>query len=310
MPISTEAIGLVGVSKSYPGVNALSDVTFSVSRGRVHGFLGPNGAGKSTTMNIITGLLRESSGSIRLMGKECAPSERKKLIGYLPEQPPVYPQMLVKDYLKFVAGLHGKKNEIAATSIQDAIKSCGLETVVGRMIGNLSKGFRQRVGIAQALVLGAEILILDEPTVGLDPVSVSEIRQLIQSLRGKHTVLLSSHLLHEISLVCDDITMINNGRLVASGTLEEIQTEFAAGARYCLRADKVDMELQRKLEQDFSVKLIKQNEQWILQTNDNKSAKNILELLVMSGAGVREFYQEKTELEDVFKMAMKAGEAR
>tara|TARA_R110000868_G_scaffold304021_4_gene564519 strand:+ start:3047 stop:3979 length:933 start_codon:yes stop_codon:yes gene_type:complete len=307
MPMTTEAIGLVGVSKAYPGVNALSDICFSVAAGSVHGFLGPNGAGKSTTMNIITGLLRESSGSVRLMGKECSPSERKKLIGYLPEQPPVYPQMIVRDYLQFVCGLHGKKGKDASTAIDRSVSSCGLESVMDRMIGNLSKGFRQRVGIAQALILGAEILILDEPTVGLDPVSVSEIRELIQRLRGQHTVLLSSHQLHEISLVCDDITMINHGKLVASGTLSEIQTRFASGARYILKAQSLDQKIQDELDSKFSIKTVKKDHHWILSAKDKIAANELLSFLVEAKANVSEFYQEKVELEDIFKTAMKEG---
>ncbi len=307
MPITTEAIGLVGVSKTYPGVQALDNISFSVAAGTVHGFLGPNGAGKSTTMNIITGLLRESSGSIRLMGKECSPSERKKLIGYLPEQPPIYPQMIVKDYLQFVCSLHGKKGADANSSIERAVSSCGLGAVLNRMIGNLSKGFRQRVGIAQALILGAEILILDEPTVGLDPVSVSEIRDLILGLRGKHTVLLSSHLLHEISLVCEDITMINHGKLVASGTQSEIQARFISGARYILKADGLDKNLQAQLDSRFSITATEKEHSWVLNAKDKVAASEVLRFLVESDAKVSEFYQEKVELEDIFKTAMKEG---
>tara|TARA_R110000868_G_scaffold117600_8_gene312295 strand:+ start:8577 stop:9509 length:933 start_codon:yes stop_codon:yes gene_type:complete len=307
MPITTEAIGLVGVSKTYPGVQALDNISFSVSAGSIHGFLGPNGAGKSTTMNIITGLLRESSGSIRLMGKECSPSERKRLIGYLPEQPPVYPQMIVRDYLQFVCSLHSKKGTDAKTSIERAVSSCGLDSVLNRMIGNLSKGFRQRVGIAQALILGAEILILDEPTVGLDPVSVAEIRELILGLRGKHTVLLSSHLLHEISLVCEDITMINHGKVVASGTQAEIQTRFVSGARYILKADRLDQNLQSQLDSKFSITTIEKEHNWILNAKEKVAASEVLRFLVESDAKVSEFYQEKVELEDIFKSAMKEG---
>lgn len=305
MPISTEAIGLVGVSKSYPGVKALSEISFSVDRGRVHGFLGPNGAGKSTTMNIITGLLAESAGSIRIMGAELSAEKRKEMIGYLPELPPLYPQMRVRDYLEFVAAINNQKNK---TKISDSISACGLEQVEKRMIGNLSKGFRQRVGLAQALVKGAEILILDEPTVGLDPVSVAEIRTLIKNLKGDHTVLLSSHLLHEISLICDDITMINHGKLVASGSIQEIEARFASGARFRVRAHQLADDVIKTLASSFDTTVDTQSDSWLLQSKNADNAQNILELLVSSGAGVREFYQEKTELEDVFKTAMSTGE--
>lgn len=303
MPISTEAIELVGVSKSYPGVQALSEISFSVARGKIHGFLGPNGAGKSTTMNIVTGLLAESAGSVRIMGQEMRADKRKEMIGYLPEIPPVYPQMRVRDYLEFVAAINGRKNKIA-----EAVLACGLEQVEKRMIGNLSKGFRQRVGLAQALVKGAEILILDEPTVGLDPVSVAEIRTLIKNLKGDHTVLLSSHLLHEISLICDDLTMINHGKLVATGSMQEIEARFASGARFRVRAHKMADEVIKTLASNFDTTVETQNDSWLLQAKTADKAQNILELLVSSGAGVSEFYQEKTELEDVFKTAMSAGE--
>ncbi len=305
--MSSEAIGLVGVSKAYPGVNALTDVNFSVSRGRVHGFLGPNGAGKSTTMNIITGLLKESSGQVRINGAEKSPQERKSLIGYLPELPPLYPQMLVKDYLNFVAALHGLTKEQTKSALSEAVEACGLGSVVDRMVGNLSKGYKQRVGIAQALVFKAQILILDEPTVGLDPVSVAEIRQLIQNLKGDHTVLLSSHLLHEISLVCDDITMINRGRVVATGTLEEIQERFAVGTRYRVRLHQLTNELQAKLSSDLGIESNQVEQDWIftLKERDEHQAQQLLEKLVMGGCGVTSFYEEKNELEDIFKAAMK-----
>lgn len=308
MPISTEAIGLVAVSKAYPGVNALEDVTFSVARGRVHGFLGPNGAGKSTTMNIITGLLRESSGAVRLNGIDCPTHKRKTLIGYLPEQPPLYLHMKVKEYLTFVSAVHGMKNKAQADAVKKAIEACGLVDVQARMIGNLSKGFRQRVGIAQTLVFGAEILILDEPTVGLDPVSVAEIRTLIKNLKGQHTVLLSSHLLHEISLICDDITMINKGKLVATGSLHEIQNRFSAGSRFHLNANELPENVIATLAQDFGINVQRHHEAWILSAAQSQASEKILHYLVNAQIGVREFYQERIELEDVFKSAMNQGQ--
>lgn len=305
--MSSEAIGLVGVSKAYPGVNALTDVSFAVTRGRVHGFLGPNGAGKSTTMNIITGLLKESSGQVRLFGSETILTQRKSLIGYLPELPPIYPQMLVKDYLRFVASVHGLKGQQNFDAVAMAVEVCGLGNVRERMVGNLSKGYKQRVGLAQALVFKPQILILDEPTVGLDPVSVSEIRQLIKNLKGDHTVLLSSHLLHEISLVCDDITMINRGRVVASGTLEEIQQRFAGQARYRVRLEKFDETLREELKRDYGLEATRREQDWMFAAAESNEiqARQLLEKLVLAGCGVSAFFEEKNELEDIFKVAMK-----
>lgn len=220
------------LTKRYGGHVAVEDLSFTIEKGTIYGFLGPNGAGKSTTMNIITGCLGATEGEVLIGGHSILdePKEAKKLIGYLPEQPPVYPDMTVKEYLAFVAEAKGVKRSQRTENIESALSKTGLEDVKGRLIKNLSKGYRQRVGIAEALLGNPEVIILDEPTVGLDPTQMIEIRALIQELGKNHTVILSSHILSEVQAVCDTIMIISKGKLVASDTGENLTRLFAASS--------------------------------------------------------------------------------
>lgn len=228
------AIEIHELSKSYPGVEALKKVSFSVQKGSIHGFLGPNGAGKSTTMKILGGLIKATSGRVKIFDQEMTHENKKNLewvktqVGLLPEQAPLYMDMIVKDYLHFTAGIHGVKRKLIPSYINEVIKKTGLAGVEKRLIGNLSKGFQQRVGLAQALVFKPRILILDEPTIGLDPASIIEIRQLICELKGEHTILLSTHQLHEVTQSCSDITIINQGKIMLTGSMELVQQQFNA----------------------------------------------------------------------------------
>ena len=216
--------------KKYDNHLAVDHLTFTVPRGQILGFLGPNGAGKSTTMNIITGYISATEGSVSINGHDIyeEPEEAKKSIGYLPEQPPVYMDMKVKEYLEFVAELKGVSKKERELQVAAALVKTGTENVAGRMIKHLSKGYRQRVGIAQAIIGNPEVIILDEPTVGLDPVQIIEIRDLMKELAKEHTVILSSHILSEISAVCDTVMIINNGRLVVSDTVENLPKHLNA----------------------------------------------------------------------------------
>ena len=207
------------LTKSYGDKRAVNHISFSVGQGEIVGFLGPNGAGKSTTMNIITGYLSATSGTVTVDGLEILqePLKVKKKIGYLPEQPPLYPDMTVHEYLSFMYDL--KKVKLSkAEHIKEVCRQVKIEDVYERLIRNLSKGYKQRVGIAQALLGNPDLLILDEPTVGLDPKQIIDIRNLIKELGKKHTVLLSSHILPEVQAVCDRIIVINQGRIVANDT--------------------------------------------------------------------------------------------
>ena len=227
-------IALIEVShltKRYGQHVAVDDISFTIEPGKIYGFLGPNGAGKSTTLNIMTGCLAATAGTVKIDGNDIfeEPLKAKRLLGYLPEQPPVYADMAVRDYLQFVAEAKRIPPRERRDRIAAAMARTDVADVSERLIRNLSKGYRQRVGLAQAILGDPEFIVLDEPTVGLDPKQIIEIRDLIKSLGREHTVLLSSHIMQEISAVCDDILIISHGRLVASGTPEELEERALHG---------------------------------------------------------------------------------
>lgn len=211
--------------KKYGSHLAVDHLSFTLESGKIYGFLGPNGAGKSTTMNIMTGYLGATNGSVLIDGHDILkePEEAKKHIGYLPELPPLYMDMTVQEYLEFAAELKKLPKEKRESDISEVMKLTRLQDVSGRLIKNLSKGYKQRVGLAQAILGFPEIIILDEPTVGLDPKQIIEIRELIRTLSKKHTVILSSHILAEVREVCDYILIISKGKLVASDTPENLE---------------------------------------------------------------------------------------
>ncbi|KIR03325.1 ABC-type multidrug transport system, ATPase component [Lachnospiraceae bacterium TWA4] len=217
-------IEVVNLTKRYGNHLAVNELSFNIEEGQIYGFLGPNGAGKTTTMNIMTGYLAPSEGTVRINGYDILedPEEARKCIGYLPEQPPLYLDMTVLEYIKFVAGLKKLPKSERKSMIDEAINVCKLEEVKNRVIKNLSKGYKQRVGLAQAIVGLPPVIILDEPTVGLDPLQIIEIRDMIKSLGKNHTVILSSHILSEISAICDHVMIISHGKLVASDTPENL----------------------------------------------------------------------------------------
>jgi ABC-2 type transport system ATP-binding protein len=212
------------LTKRYGEHTAVSDLTFSVRPGIVTGFLGPNGAGKSTTMRILTGFLPADTGSAKVAGYDVfeAPMEVKRRIGYLPEVPPLYPDLTVHEYLRFVGRLKGLSGEELKAGVEHAVTRAGLAPVIDRLIRNISKGFRQRTGLGQALLGSPEVLILDEPTVGLDPRQIGEVRELIGELAGDHTVILSTHILQEVVATCKRVIIINRGRIVADDELEKL----------------------------------------------------------------------------------------
>ena len=212
------------LTKRYGSATAVEDLSFTVEKGQIYGFLGPNGAGKSTTMNIMTGYIAPSSGQVLINGHDILEDseQARKCIGYLPEIPPVYPEMTALEYLTFVAELKKVPKKEKSKMIAEAMELTGITEVQNRLIRNLSKGFRQRVGLAQAILGYPEVIILDEPMVGLDPKQIIEIRELIKNLSRRHTIILSSHILSEISVICDHIMIISHGKLVASDTPENL----------------------------------------------------------------------------------------
>ena len=224
-------IKVENLTKRYGSHVAVDGLSFETQKGKVYGLLGVNGAGKSTTMNIITGYLAPSDGKVYVDGEDIMkkPEKAKKHIGYLPEIPPLYPEMTVSEYLTFAAQLKGMKGTKASRFEADRVmEMTGIEEVKNRLIKNLSKGYKQRVGLAQALLTSPEVIILDEPTVGLDPRQIIEIRELIRKLGETHTVILSSHILSEVQAVCDEILIISKGRLVANGTPDELERATAS----------------------------------------------------------------------------------
>ncbi len=215
------------LTKKYGGHLAVDDVSFTVEDGQIYGLLGPNGAGKSTIMNILTGYLSATSGQVTVAGHPLPEEadEAKACVGYLPEQPPLYPEMTVGEYLNFVAELKKVPRTQRKEQVLRAARRTGLEKVLPRLIRSLSKGYKQRVGIAQALLGSPKIIILDEPTVGLDPAQVIEMRKLIRELGKAHTVILSSHILSEVQAVCQQVLILSKGKLAASGTLQELTAD-------------------------------------------------------------------------------------
>jgi gliding motility-associated transport system ATP-binding protein len=234
--VDLERNGMIEVdrlTKYYGPMAAIQDVSFSVEKGQIWGFLGPNGAGKTTTMRILSCFMPASGGSARVAGYDVFEQslEVRRRIGYLPESVPLYGEMTVASYLDFVADIKGLGRTERRSRVAEVLSRCRIEDVQGRLIGRLSKGYRQRVGLAQALVADPDVLILDEPTIGLDPKQIIEIRSLIRSLAGEHTVILSTHILPEVSMVCEGVIIINRGRIVASGPLDRLMEELSPGAR-------------------------------------------------------------------------------
>ncbi len=297
-------IEVQGLTKEYGSEKAIDNLSFSIKKGDVVGFLGPNGAGKSTTMKIITGYMAPSSGSVTVKGFDVyeKPIEVKKRIGYLPEVPPVYLDMYVADYLKFVAEIKLVPKSELSKKVDRALQKTNLGDVRNRLIGNLSKGFRQRVGIAEAIVSDPEILILDEPTVGLDPKQVLEIRSLIQTLAGEHTVILSTHILPEVQATCKRIIIINKGKIVAEDSLEELNRQVSGSSRILLRTKKGDAQSLQDLKNIEGVQafqVVSPGQCYVDISSPDLSDK-IAELVVSKGLGLLELTPQNNNLEDIF----------
>ena len=303
-------IEVENLTKKYGSHVAVDNLSFRVERGMIYGFLGPNGAGKSTTMNMMTGYIAATSGTVKINGYDILknPEQAKKSIGYLPELPPVYPDMTVYEYLRFVAELKKVKKNERQAQIEDVMKQTQIEDVKGRLIKNLSKGYKQRVGLAQAIIGYPEVIILDEPTVGLDPKQIIEIRELIRELAQKHTIILSSHILSEVSAVCDHIMIISKGRLVASDTPEGLMTLLKGGRQMKLSVlgeqSKVE-ELLQSMEsvKDFSMQppraegMVSVN----IRTEDTEDIRvELFHRLAAADMPIMELSLSEKSLEDVF----------
>lgn len=308
------------LTKYYGDFLAVNDLSFEIQDGHVYGFLGPNGAGKSTTMNIMTGCLSPTDGTVKIGGFDILeqPEAAKKLIGYLPEQPPLYPNETPQEYLTFVGEAKGLRGKELREEIDSAVQSAGIENVRDRLIGTLSKGYRQRVGIAQALLGKPQVIILDEPTVGLDPIQIIEIRDFIKELGKTHTVILSSHILSEVQAVCEQVLIISKGKLVAFDTPENLEKVLlsSSGVTFQVEADKADAESILAQAEGISGWEVKEADGVCSVTADlaeGQDAKAVCGKLTMAfaakGLPVFEMRPKKANLEDVFLELTESGAA-
>jgi ABC-2 type transport system ATP-binding protein len=304
-------IKVENLSKSYGATQAINNVSFSVEKGTILGFLGPNGAGKTTTMRILTGYIPASGGSAEIDGYEVHenPMAVREKIGYLPETPPLYPDMTVRDFLTFVAKIKGVPKGDRTSKVKKAIASCQLEDRTNTIIRKLSKGYRQRVGIAQAIVHEPPVIILDEPTVGLDPRQIIEVRNLIKSLAGERTIILSTHILPEVSMTCDLVTIISKGKIVATDTPNKLLGHLSANTGYEIEVEGDTGLILPPLKKIVGVKSVTTetlkdvHNRHLLKIeldNNDDSGKNIASLIVSQGLGIYEMKRIKPSLEDVF----------
>lgn len=300
-----------GLSRSFDSVQAVQDICFSVARGEVLGLLGPNGAGKSTTMKMISGNLAPSSGRIMINDVDLLdqPQRAKLELGYLAEHPPLYPELSVDEYLGYCARLHRVARQQVRRAVAEAKQRCGLDQVGRRLLANLSKGYQQRVGIAQAIIHQPALVVLDEPTVGLDPIQIREIRELIRELGQEHSVILSTHILPEVQSVCDRLQIINKGRLVFAGSVAAIQQQMqATHLIIALRNRPAASEL-------LSVAGVKSleaidNERYRLEVEQQQdSAENIVQAAVAHGWGLYQLIPQQKSLEQIFVEITSADES-
>lgn len=303
-------IEVENLTKYYGSYHALKGVTFSVKKGEILGFLGPNGAGKTTTMRILTCFFPPTSGKAKVAGFDVfeEPLEVKKRIGYLPENVPLYKDMTVEDYLAFAAGIKGVGSKNIKATVAKVMNECVLTDVSYKFIGELSKGYRQRVGLAQALVNDPEVLILDEPTIGLDPKQIIEIRKLIKNLAGRRTVILSTHILPEVSMTCQRVVIINDGRVVAVDTPQNLTSNIHGANRFSVKIDGPSQHVIKELETIQGVeKVIKKDAstngagEYIVESVKGRDIrKEIAPRIVHKGWALLELKPQEMSLEDIF----------
>lgn len=303
-------VSVQNLSRFYGNFCAVKDISFEVKRGQILGFLGPNGAGKTTTMQVITGTLAPTIGQISIAGYDLLdfPLKAKGAIGYLPEQPPLYKEMRVAEYLHFCAKLHRIPRTEVANAVSRVLEQCGLEKVSQRLIGNLSKGYQQRVGIAQAVIHTPSVVILDEPTIGLDPIQIREIRDLIRRLGEEHSVILSTHILPEVQAVCNHVQIINNGQLIFNGSIDDLFSQKQSNVMQIALHRPPDIELLKQIQGVKEVEVQDKNRFRIQYIGDNTPTEVFVEQSVASNWGLYELIPEHRSLEQVFVALMDADE--
>ena len=303
-------IEIQNLTKEYGKIKAVDNISFTVEKGEILGFLGPNGAGKSTTMNILTGFISSTSGTVKVDGYDILenPVEAKKRIGYLPEQPPLYMDMTVNEYLDFCADLKSVPSKEWKSQKKDIMELVKITHVSLRLIKNLSKGYRQRVGLAQALVGTPEVLVLDEPTVGLDPKQIIEIRRLIKALGKNHTIILSTHILPEVSAVCDRVVIINKGKIAAIDTPENLSKQLADFSRFTVTIAGPESKVRDILSHLYGVKSVETGKKtkedecsYIVEADKEVDVrKTMFNQLAQQGFQILELKSLNLSLEEIF----------
>ncbi len=301
------------LSKNYGSTPGIQDISFNVEPGEIMGFLGPNGAGKTTTMRILAGYLPATTGTARIAGYDVHENSLlvRQRIGYLPETPPLYPEMTVEGFLYFVARVKGVSAGNRPLAVKAAIERCNLQEKSKVLIRKLSKGFRQRVGIAQAIVHDPPVIILDEPTVGLDPRQIIDVRNLIKSLAGSHTIILSTHILPEVSMTCNRVTIINHGKVVVTNTPDGLEASLAGGVGYEIEIEGEASLAVKQLQFLLDVRLVETASLQagntairpvlkVLSEPGTEPGRDIVQVLVNMGIGVYEMRRTRATLEDVF----------
>ncbi len=306
--MSEKMLEVTGLTKKFGSFTAVNNLSFTVNRGEVFGFLGPNGAGKSTSMRMITNFIPATSGDVKIDGISGAEYDlqMKKKIGYLPESTPLYSDMSVEEYLKFVGELRGLKGAILKRQMEEMIDVCSLTKMLKRPVGQLSKGYKQRVGLAQAMIHEPELLILDEPISGLDPNQIVEIRELIREMGRKKTVIYSSHILPEVAATCDRILIINNGELVTIGTPDEVTRQFTGKTTFLMKIAGNSSKMKsvfQAMNEVVSVQISDENSVANLKiecNSDETFGEQLFDTVVSNGWKIRELTHYVTTLEDVF----------
>jgi len=307
-------IHVSNLSKHYAGRTAVNDISFTVARGEIVGLLGPNGAGKSTTMRVLSGFMPASSGTVRVAGLDVFhdSDEVRRRIGYMPENNPLYPEMRVREYLKFRARIKGLGWRKSRERVSTVMEQCGLTDVGRRIIGQLSKGYKQRVGLADALVHDPELIILDEPTIGLDPHQIRSVRALIKSLAGRHTVLISTHILPEVEMMCGRVLIMFGGRVLASDTPENLQKRMAGGSQVIAEIAAPEAALRTAWEQmpgveQFDINLSEGDYfRCSLTPQDGQDLRPLIFALAQAnGWPLRELTRSRHSLEDIYVQVTK-----
>ena len=313
-------IKVEGLTKRYARTVAVDDISFEVEKGQIVGFLGPNGAGKTTTMRILTGFLPATAGKANVAGFDVHenPHEVKKRIGYLPETPPLYPEMEVCEYLEFAGQLKGIARADIKARVDDSIRRCALGEVRTKLIGKLSKGFRQRVGLAQAIIHNPDVLILDEPTSGLDPKQIIEIRELLKALAGEHTIILSTHILSEVEHSCGRVIIISQGKVVAQDSVSNLTNRLRGSEAVALEVESAEggpspAEVQQRLEQVSGVSRVMMKDykhgrlQFEVESLQGRHIRaDLARIVVKSGWNLSELKAVGLSLEDIFLQLTKA----